>query len=71
MPSEATYNEGNDRLMKSTAGLLRIALFGLNQCAFTQTMSEANKYAAGVWKRAHAPQTALRMAARFFAWRLS
>ena len=33
------------------------------------TMNEANKYAAGVWKRAHAPQAALRWAARFFAWR--
>ena len=33
------------------------------------TMSEANKYAAGVWKRAHAPATALRWAERFFAWR--
>jgi pyruvate/2-oxoglutarate dehydrogenase complex dihydrolipoamide dehydrogenase (E3) component/uncharacterized membrane protein YdjX (TVP38/TMEM64 family) len=33
------------------------------------TMSEANKYAAGVWKRAHAPATALKWAERFFAWR--
>ncbi|HZF97804.1 MAG TPA: FAD-dependent oxidoreductase [Pseudoxanthomonas sp.] len=33
------------------------------------TMSEANKYAAGSWKRAHAPQGALRMAQRFFDWR--
>ena len=33
------------------------------------TMSEANKYAAGVWKRANAPQGALRWAERFFAWR--
>lgn len=33
------------------------------------TMSEANKYAAGVWKRANAPQAALRWAERFFAWR--
>jgi len=33
------------------------------------TMSEANKYAAGSWKRAHAPKGALRMARRFFDWR--
>ncbi len=33
------------------------------------TMSEASKMAAGVWKRAHAPQRALRMAERFFTWR--
>ncbi len=33
------------------------------------TMSEANKYAAGVWKKAHAPQAALRWAERFFRWR--
>jgi pyruvate/2-oxoglutarate dehydrogenase complex dihydrolipoamide dehydrogenase (E3) component len=47
---------------------------GLNKLLGTMhvypTMSEANKYAAGVWKRAHAPQAALRMAGRFFAWRL-
>lgn len=33
------------------------------------TMSEGGKMAAGVWKRAHAPQRALRMATKFFAWR--
>jgi pyruvate/2-oxoglutarate dehydrogenase complex dihydrolipoamide dehydrogenase (E3) component/uncharacterized membrane protein YdjX (TVP38/TMEM64 family) len=33
------------------------------------TFSEANKYAAGNWKRAHAPKTVLRLARRFFAWR--
>jgi pyruvate/2-oxoglutarate dehydrogenase complex dihydrolipoamide dehydrogenase (E3) component/uncharacterized membrane protein YdjX (TVP38/TMEM64 family) len=33
------------------------------------TLMEANKYAAGVWKRAHAPQAALRWAERYFAWR--
>ena len=33
------------------------------------TLMEANKYAAGVWKRAHAPQAALRMAQKFFGWR--
>jgi pyruvate/2-oxoglutarate dehydrogenase complex dihydrolipoamide dehydrogenase (E3) component len=46
---------------------------GLNKLLGTihvyPTMSEANKYAAGVWKKAHAPQAALRWAERFFAWR--
>ena len=46
---------------------------GLNKLLGTihiyPTMSEANKYVAGNWKRAHAPQAALRWAQRFFAWR--
>jgi pyruvate/2-oxoglutarate dehydrogenase complex dihydrolipoamide dehydrogenase (E3) component/uncharacterized membrane protein YdjX (TVP38/TMEM64 family) len=46
---------------------------GLNKLLGTihtyPTMSEANKYTAGVWKRAHAPAAALRLAERFFAWR--
>ncbi len=46
---------------------------GLNKLLGTihiyPTMTEANKYAAGVWKRAHAPQGALRLAERFFRWR--
>ena len=33
------------------------------------TLAEANKYAAGVWKRNHAPEAALRWAQRFFDWR--
>jgi pyruvate/2-oxoglutarate dehydrogenase complex dihydrolipoamide dehydrogenase (E3) component/uncharacterized membrane protein YdjX (TVP38/TMEM64 family) len=33
------------------------------------TLAEANKYAAGAWKRAHAPEAALRWARRFFDWR--
>ncbi|HAZ14687.1 MAG: pyridine nucleotide-disulfide oxidoreductase [Bdellovibrionales bacterium GWA2_49_15] len=33
------------------------------------TFAEANKYVAGVWKRANAPQFALNMLARFHAWR--
>ena len=39
---------------------------GLNKILGTihiyPTLAEANKYAAGVWKRAHAPQRLLRMA---------
>jgi pyruvate/2-oxoglutarate dehydrogenase complex dihydrolipoamide dehydrogenase (E3) component/uncharacterized membrane protein YdjX (TVP38/TMEM64 family) len=46
---------------------------GLNKILGTihiyPTMMEANKYAAGNWKRAHAPQGALRLAERVFAWR--
>ena len=46
---------------------------GLNKVLGTihsyPTMAEANKSVAGVWKRAHAPQAALRWAERFFAWR--
>jgi pyruvate/2-oxoglutarate dehydrogenase complex dihydrolipoamide dehydrogenase (E3) component/uncharacterized membrane protein YdjX (TVP38/TMEM64 family) len=33
------------------------------------TLSEANKYAAGEWKRAHAPQRVLGWLARYHAWR--
>ena len=35
------------------------------------TMAEANKAVAGNWRRAHAPQAALRWAQRFFAWQRS
>jgi pyruvate/2-oxoglutarate dehydrogenase complex dihydrolipoamide dehydrogenase (E3) component/uncharacterized membrane protein YdjX (TVP38/TMEM64 family) len=46
---------------------------GLNKILGTihtyPTLMEANKYAAGVWKRAHAPQGALRWLQRYFAWR--
>lgn len=46
---------------------------GLNKLLGTihiyPTMTEANKYVAGVWKREHAPQAALRWAERFFRWR--
>ena len=33
------------------------------------TLAEANKYAAGNWKRAHAPQQLLAWVERFHAWR--
>jgi len=33
------------------------------------TLTEANKYAAGNWKRAHAPQALLRWVGRFHRWR--
>ncbi len=45
---------------------------GLNKILGTihiyPTMAEANKYAAGNWKRAHAPQRLLRWVERYHAW---
>ena len=47
--------------------------FGLNKILGTihiyPTLAEANKYAAGVWKRAHAPEIVLRWMDRYHAWR--
>jgi pyruvate/2-oxoglutarate dehydrogenase complex dihydrolipoamide dehydrogenase (E3) component/uncharacterized membrane protein YdjX (TVP38/TMEM64 family) len=47
--------------------------FGLNKILGTihiyPTLAEANKYAAGEWKRAHAPQGLLRWVERYHAWR--
>jgi pyruvate/2-oxoglutarate dehydrogenase complex dihydrolipoamide dehydrogenase (E3) component len=46
--------------------------FGLNKILGTihiyPTLAEANKYAAGAWKRAHKPATLLRLAERYHAW---
>ncbi len=48
---------------------------GLNKILGTihtyPTLAEANKYAAGEWKRAHAPQKLLEYVAKFHAWRLT
>ena len=48
--------------------------FGLNKILSTihiyPTFSEANKYAAGNWKKAHQPEGLLEWAQRFHAWRL-
>ena len=47
---------------------------GLNKILGTihvyPTLAEANKAAAGVWKRNHAPAGLLRLVARYHAWRL-
>ena len=47
--------------------------FGLNNILSTihiyPTMAEANKYVAGVWKKAHAPQTLLNWVEKFHRWR--
>ncbi len=51
--------------MKQGIGLNRI----LGTIHVYPTMAEANKYAAGAWKRAHAPQRLLRWVERFHAWR--
>ncbi|MEP7244245.1 MAG: FAD-dependent oxidoreductase [Gammaproteobacteria bacterium] len=46
---------------------------GLNKVMGTihtyPTLAEANRYAAGEWKRAHAPQRLLRWVGRYHAWR--
>ena len=46
---------------------------GLNKILGTihtyPTLAEANKYAAGEWKRAHAPEKILALLQRFHAWR--
>jgi len=46
---------------------------GLNKILGTihiyPTLAEANKYVAGVWKKAHAPQQLLAWVARFHTWR--
>ena len=46
---------------------------GLNKMLGTihayPTMAEANKYAAGEWKKAHKPETALRWLGRYHRWR--
>ncbi len=48
---------------------------GLNKLLATihiyPTMAEANKYVAGAWKRAHAPQRILAWLARYHQWRRS
>jgi pyruvate/2-oxoglutarate dehydrogenase complex dihydrolipoamide dehydrogenase (E3) component/uncharacterized membrane protein YdjX (TVP38/TMEM64 family) len=52
--------------MKNGIGLNRI----LQTIHVYPTWSEANKFAAGAWRRAHAPVRALRWLERFHAWRL-
>jgi pyruvate/2-oxoglutarate dehydrogenase complex dihydrolipoamide dehydrogenase (E3) component/uncharacterized membrane protein YdjX (TVP38/TMEM64 family) len=75
---------GRDRILGATivgerAGDLIIEFItamkhgiGLNKILGTihiyPTFAEANKYAAGVWKKAHAPQGVLRQLERFHAW---
>ncbi|TVO59784.1 FAD-dependent oxidoreductase [Denitromonas halophila] len=51
--------------MKQGIGLNKI----LGTIHIYPTMAEANKYVAGEWKRAHAPQKLLEWVGRFHAWR--
>ncbi len=51
--------------MKQGIGLNKI----LGTIHIYPTLAEANKYAAGAWKRAHAPQGLLAWVGRFHAWR--
>lgn len=51
--------------MKHGLGLNKI----LNTIHSYPTWAEANKYAAGQWKRAHAPQRVLAWSAKYHAWR--
>ena len=48
---------------------------GLNKILGTihsyPTLAEANKYVAGEWKRAHAPQRVLNWVEKFHRWRRS
>ena len=50
--------------MKQGIGLSKI----LGTIHIYPTLAEANKYAAGVWKRAHAPVGLLKWVARYHAW---
>ena len=50
--------------MKHGIGLSKI----LGTIHIYPTFAEANKYAAGAWKKAHAPQGLLRKVERFHAW---
>jgi len=51
--------------MKHSIGLKKI----LGTIHIYPTLAEANKYAAGKWRKAHAPQGLLRWAEKFHAWR--
>jgi pyruvate/2-oxoglutarate dehydrogenase complex dihydrolipoamide dehydrogenase (E3) component len=51
--------------MKNKVGLNKI----LGTVHIYPTLAEANKYAAGEWKRAHLPHTLLKWAARYHRWR--
>ena len=58
-------------LLAEYVGAMRHGL-GLNKILGTihiyPTLAEANKYAAGAWKRAHQPEKLLRWAKRYHAW---
>ncbi len=51
--------------MKNRVGLNRI----LGTVHIYPTLAEANKYAAGEWKRAHVPERLLGWVERYHRWR--
>ena len=51
--------------MKQKLGLNKI----LGTIHIYPTLAEANKFAAGEWKKAHAPQWILKLLKRYFSWR--
>ena len=53
--------------MKNNIGLNKI----LGTIHVYPTLAEANKYAAGVWKKAHAPEKVLAWVRRYHEWRLA
>ena len=63
--------EGAGELITEFVSAMRHGI-GLNKILGTihiyPTLSEANKYAAGAWKRAHAPEKLLRQVERLHAW---
>ncbi len=63
-------DHGGDLIVEYVAAMKH--RFGLNKILGTihiyPTLAEANKYAAGEWKRAHAPQTILRWLERYHRW---
>ena len=50
--------------MKYNLGLSKI----LGTVHIYPTLAEANKYAAGMWKKAHSPQRILKLLKKFHAW---
>ena len=50
--------------MKHGIGLSKV----LGTIHIYPTLAEANKYAAGAWRKAHAPERVLRLLGRFHAW---
>jgi len=51
--------------MRNKLGLKKV----LNTIHIYPTLTEANRYAAGAWQKAHVPSLALRIAARLHRWR--
>ena len=64
------FSQGIDQFLGKKRITLRL---GLNKILGTihayPTWMEANKFAAGNWKKAHAPQWALDLLEKFHRWR--